>query len=209
LERYAWIIFTSSYGVTFFLQRMQERGISRHSLSDPKICAVGPATARTLKEFDISVALIPRQFVAEGVLQALEQYHGGLQNLSGRRILLARAKEARDVLPDALRAAGAQVDVVSCYQTVKAELDDTAIRKLKAKMPEIVVFTSSSTVRNLIEILGIDIWETMRKESTVAALGPVTAATVESFGKRASILPKENTVASLIDAIRHWAVESG
>jgi uroporphyrinogen III methyltransferase / synthase len=204
LSQYAWVIFTSAYGVTFFLQHLQERGISRQILNDLKICAVGPATARALMDCDLKVSLTPEQYVAEGVLQALERYHGGLQYLAGSRILLPRAKEAREVLPKALTAAGVQIDVVPCYQTVRPELDETIIQTLRTKAPDLIIFTSSSTVRNLIEFLGPETWEMICKDSTVAALGRITASTVESSGKRAAIVPNENTIESLIAAIQQY-----
>jgi uroporphyrinogen III methyltransferase/synthase len=209
LNKYSWIVFTSGYGVTYFSQYLQERKFSRLALHDVKICAVGPATAKTVKACGFEVDLIPSQFVAEGVVRAFETYYGGLHFLAGHRILIPRAKEARDVLPHALVAAGAQVDIVPCYQTVKAEIDEKTIQQLQAKMPDMIVFTSSSTVRNLIEIMGLEAGKNMLMESTVASLGPITAKTVESFGKRADIVPSENTIASLIEAIgRYYSPQS-
>jgi uroporphyrinogen III methyltransferase / synthase len=206
LSQYAWIIFTSAFGVTFFMRHMQERGIDRHFLDNLKICAVGPATAGALKAYDLNVALVPEKYVAEGVIQALERYHGGLQSLAGHRILLPRAREARDVLPNALMAAGVQLDVVPCYQTVRTELDEAIVQEFRTKAPDLIVFTSSSTVRNLIEILGQETWNKMVKDSIVAAIGPITAGTVEAFGKRVDIVPREYAIASLIAAIREYYV---
>lgn len=209
LQEYAWIIFTSSYGVSFFMQRMDELRIARNVRAFPKICAVGTATAGTLQEYGVEATLIPKKFVAEGVLEALEKYHGGLRRLSGQRILLPRAKEARDVLPRSLAAAGAQADVVPCYQTVRAELDEGIIRKVRAQIPDLLVFTSSSAVKNLIGILGEEDGTKILMNATVAALGPITAGTVESYHKSVDIMPKESTMASLIGAIRkHYADRS-
>jgi uroporphyrinogen III methyltransferase/synthase len=201
LPEYAWIIFTSAYGVRFFMQRLSA---SRLNPNMPKMCAVGPATASEIREFGYEAALIPRQFVAEGVLEALGKYHGGLQHLAGRRILLPRAKEARELLPEALTAAGAEVDVVPCYQTVRAEIDQDVLRQLRVKRPDLIIFTSSSTIRNMIDILGREEGKRMLLESPVAVLGPVTGRTAESFGKCAEIVPGENTVAALLEAIRDY-----
>jgi uroporphyrinogen III methyltransferase/synthase len=206
LKEYAWIIFTSAYGVSFFMQRWNRGENPVDTASMPKICAVGPATARAIKEYGFDVELIPEKFVAEGVVAAMERYHGGLQNLAGRRILLPRAKEARDVLPDALAAAGARVDIIPCYETVKAQPGEESIRQLYASKPDLVVFTSSSTIRNFVEILGQEDGIKMLRNSTVAVLGPITGSTAESFGKHPEIVPGENTVASLIEAIgKHYS----
>jgi len=204
LNEYSWIVFTSAYGVSFFLQRMNERGIAVGIQSMPKICAIGPATAKAVSEFGHEVALVPEKFIAEGVVEALGKQSGGLRSLAGCRILLARAKEGRELLPAELQAAGAQVDVVPCYRTVRAELEKGSLEKLSGTRPDLIVFTSSSAVRNMIEILGQEDGKRMLLESTVAVIGPVTGSTVELLGKRAEIVPKENTIASLLEAIRSY-----
>ena len=202
LQEYGWIIFTSAYGVTFFMTRLSERGTRIESM--PKICAIGPATAAAVREFGYEPALMPKRFLAEGVLEALENFHGGLRNLAGCRILLPRAKEARELLPEALTAAGVQVDVVPCYQTVRAEIDKDTIRKLREEKPDLAVFTSSSTIRNLFDILGQEDGKRVLMDSIVAVLGPITGRTAESFGKRAEIIPEQNTVSGLLEAILRY-----
>jgi uroporphyrinogen III methyltransferase / synthase len=209
LEKYSWIIFTSAYGVSFFARRLEELGIPRDGIHKPKICAVGPATARTLKEYGFESALVPEKYVAEGVLQALDKFCGGLRSLAGQHVLLPRALEARDVLPNTLAEAGAQVHVVPCYQNIRAELDEAVIRQISGTVPDLVVFTSSSTVKNLLAILGQECGKKLLLNSTVAVLGPITAKTAESFGKQAEIIPKENTVASLLDAVREYYSSEG
>ncbi len=207
LEKYAWILFTSAYGVSFFMERWKALGIRRDLPDIPKICAVGPATAKAVREYGLGVALIPENFVAEGVIESLDRFHGGLQHLSGRRILLPRAKEARDVLPAALSAAGAQVDVIPCYETVRAGLDETVLGRVRTRKVDLAVFTSSSTVRNLVDMLGPEAGRRMLRDPIVAVLGPVTGSTVAQFGKQAEIVPGQNTVASLILAIRDYFSE--
>jgi len=204
LKEYAWILFTSVHGVAFFMERWIQTGDPARLPVMPKVCAIGPATARALKEHGLEVALVPERYIAEGLIEALRRYYGGLQNLAGCRILFPRALEARDVIPDALISAGAQVDVVPCYETVKADFDEKTIRRLRASKPDLAVFTSSSTVRSLIDLLGQEDGIGMLMNSTVAVLGPVTASTVKSFGKSAEIVPGQNTIASLIDAIRNY-----
>jgi uroporphyrinogen III methyltransferase / synthase len=202
LQEYAWIIFTSAYGVSYFMQRTRDLGIRTSAQEMPNICAIGPATARALQEFGFEAALIPDKFVAEGVIDALEKYCGGLQALAGRRILIPRAKEAREVLPEALAAAGALVDVAPCYQTVRAEPDGDVLSRLKERKPDLAIFASSSAIKNFVDILGQEDGKRTLTESAVAVIGPITFRTAESFGKRPEIIPKENTIASLLEAIR-------
>ena len=203
LEHYSWIIFTSAYGVAFFAQRLNERGIEIPN--GAKICAIGPATARALEECGFEVALVPQNFVAEGIIEELESYYGDLSRLSGKRILLPRALQARDVLPDGLAAAGADMDVVPCYCTVQGEINPDSVRALQQLNPDLMVFTSSSAVRNFVEIAGQDLALRMMRQAAVSVIGPITADTVKSYGKLPEIVPKENTIASLIEAIRDWA----
>jgi uroporphyrinogen III methyltransferase/synthase len=204
LREYTWIIFTSAYGVSFFGKRWIELGMPLTSPSMPKICAIGPATAAALEEFGWKAILIPKQFVAEGVLEALGTYHGGLQALAGHRILLPRAKEAREILPEALSAAGVRVDTIPCYQTVRAKIDEEIAQQVREKNPDLVVFTSSSAIRNLMEILGQESGIKMLMESTSAVLGPITGNTLKSFGKLPDIIPEVNTVAALLQAICNY-----
>jgi uroporphyrinogen III methyltransferase/synthase len=202
LHKYDWIIFTSAHGVDFFMKRLSESGHGNREL--PKICAVGPATAASVKQFGCKTSLLPSQYVAEGVFQALADYYGGNHHLTGLNILLPRAETAREYLPEALAEAGVRVDTVPCYQTVRAKMDPEAMKKLHENRPDLLVFTSSSTINNLMHILGEDAGRKMLMESTVAVIGPVTASTSEAFGKPADIIPTENTIASLLEAIQKY-----
>jgi len=204
INGYAWIIFTSSYGALFFVRRMRECGLAEDLSRLRNVCAVGPATAATLKQCGVEVSLTPGEFVAEGVLRALADRHGGLQGLAGARILFPRAKEARDVLPRELAAAGVEVEIVPCYETVPGKVDPEVLRSIRTHAPDLLVFTSSSTVHNFVNILGNETGTKLLHEATVAALGPITAGTVESFGKKPEILPPENTIPSLLEAIRDF-----
>jgi uroporphyrinogen III methyltransferase/synthase len=162
-----------------------------------------------MKEHGFDATLIPEEYVAEGVIQALDRRCGGIQELAGHRILLPRALEARDVLPNALIDAGALVDVVPCYQTQKNELEESMIKQLHAMTPDLIVFTSSSAVKNLLAILGQEYGKKLFSSSTVAVIGPIVAKTVESFGKTVEIVPNENTVISLLDKIREYFEAQG
>lgn len=204
LENYAWIIFTSSYAVQFFLKRMNERQIPLERWKNSKVCAVGPATASTLTEAGIPVSLVPGEYVAEGVLRSLTEFHGGLEGLAGTRILFPRAQEARDLIPNTLSSAGALVDIVPCYENILPVVDPKLVRSIRQEYFDLVVFTSSSTVRNFAKLFGTKDAKSILERSTVAALGPITADTLASLGKKTAILPKENSVASLLNAIAEY-----
>lgn len=201
IEDYDWIIFSSAYGVLFFLRRMKERGFSTGRLQGRNICAVGPATAAALEEAAVSVSLVPERFVAEGILSALADRSGGPHGLGGRRILLARALEARDVLPRGLADAGAQVDIAPCYENVLPPADPELLTSIRSSPPDLLVFTSSSTVTNFVALLGRKDGERLLAGAAVAVIGPITAAAVKSFGKTPEILPSENTIPALLAAI--------
>lgn len=204
LIHYAWVIFTSAYGVGHFAKRLREIGIQWPACEAPKICAIGPATAAEARNSGFNVDLIPEEYVAEGVVNALAKYHGGLHVLAGRRILLPRAMEAREILPEALIKAGALVDIVPCYRTVRANPDGVLLQQLKEAAPDLMLFTSSSGVRSFVETLGEQEGRSMLGKSVVAVIGPITSNTVATFGKRAEIIPEENTIDSLLEAIRRY-----
>jgi uroporphyrinogen III methyltransferase/synthase len=209
LDQYRWILFTSVHAVHFFHRRMSDLGLARLRSGLRGICAIGPATAARLEEEGFKVGLVPEQFASEGILSALAGAHGGTENLRAVRILLPRAKEGRELLPRELAAAGALVDVVPCYESVPAGLDEATKRQITDCPPDLLVFTSPSNVRNFVNAWGETKGRGVLSSSAVAALGPVTAAAVLPYGKKADILPEANTIASLLDAIRRFYGSSG
>jgi uroporphyrinogen III methyltransferase/synthase len=202
LEQYDLVIFTSSYAVRHFVRRMAELGVPIERAGKLRTCAIGPATAAAAEECGITVSILPQEFVAEGVLEELARRAGGLQGLRGQKILLPRAKDAREILPRKLRDAGAQVDVAPCYETVQAAPDGSIVEEIKSRPPDLLIFTSSSNVTNFAVIAGADDARRILQSATVAVLGPITARTVESYGKRPEILPEQSTIPSLLAAIR-------
>ncbi len=202
--RYRWIVFTSVHAVQFFCRRMADLGLEPLRAGLKGICAIGPATAARLAELGFRVSLVPEEFASEGVLNALARVHGGTGKLRGVRILLPRAREGRDLLPRELRAAGALVDVAPCYESVPTQLDEQTKRQIIGRPPDLLVFTSPSNVRNFVDAWGEIPGREMLSSSTVAALGPVTAAAVLAYGRKADILPEANTVPALLDAIRRF-----
>ncbi len=178
LSQYQWLIVTSANAVEAIAERMQLLEISMAGLGQMKIAAVGSATARALAELGLTVAVTPKEYVAESLVEALGD------QIDGQRVLLARAAVARDVIPAALRARGATVDVVDAYRTVIPEESVTAIRTLfgdEGRVPDAATLTSSSTVTNLLALLqaaGVERPERMRAVS----IGPVTSKTLREHG---------------------------
>ena len=196
IESYSWLIFTSVNGVNFFWQRWEGRNKGRLP-SSLKICAIGPATAYQLMEKGIEVHYTPKEFVAEAILKGFEK-----SMLKGKRILLARAKEARDILPEGLRKMGAQVDVVETYRTVKPKWGSKRLKELLMKgKVDAITFTSSSTVNHFAELLKKEDLQALLKNTTIACIGPITARTAKNWKMRVQIQPKEYTIPALTQAI--------
>src|SRR5689334_14939036 len=119
LYGYDWLIFTSVNGVNYFLRRLEALGHEVSELDELRVLAIGEATSVRLRDAFIHVDVVPEQFKAEGALRALEEYVGGREGLHRLNFLLPRAAVARDTLPDALEDAGARVDTVTAYRTVR------------------------------------------------------------------------------------------
>ena len=144
---YALICVTSPNGAHLLFEALAAAGLDARALAGATIAAIGPGTARALAEHGIAADVVPERFVAEALVESLAAVE-----VEGRRVLVARAAEARDVLPDALRERGAEVDVVALYETVREDPDPAAVEAAQAA--DYVTFTSSSTVRNLLDALG-------------------------------------------------------
>ncbi len=194
LERpYDWVVFTSANGVAALAETLRERHQDLRVLGRAKIAAIGPETARAAERHGLWVDYVPPRYVAESVAEAFPEA------VFGKRLLIPRAKEAREVLPDLWRAAGATVDVVPVYETLP-DLD--GIERLRGRIAEgaldIVTFTASSTVKNLLK--GITA-ESLRS-LTLAAIGPITAATLREAGLEPKVEAEEHTVEGLVTALR-------
>jgi uroporphyrinogen III methyltransferase/synthase len=201
LGRYDWIIFTSVNGVRYFLERLDAAGRDTRALNGARLCAIGPRTAEALAAARLKVDLLPSRYQAEGVLEAFQQ-----EQLSGKRILIPRAEVARDLLPDELRARGAEVIVAVAYRTVRPEGDLAALKEtLRQGRVGVVAFTSSSTVKNYIECFTNVAEARMLTEKTVVAcIGPITAQTAEAMGLTVGIQAAANTVPALAEAIAEY-----
>jgi len=196
LKSYHWIIFTSANGVYYFWQRLREKGKQRFP-STLKVCAIGPATARQLREKKIPVAYMPKEYIAEALLKGFEK-----RPVEGKRILLARAKKARDILPKGLKSMGAKVDVIEVYRTVKPKGGMKKLRQLLAdENIDVITFTSSSTVNHFGELLKREDLKILLKGVAIACIGPVTARTAKGWGMKVQIQPKQYTILGLTQAI--------
>ena len=200
IASYDWLIFTSANGVNFFWQRLEERGKGPRLPSSLKVCAIGPATAYQLKEKGIEVDYTPKEFVAEAILKGFEK-----MVLKGRHILLARARQARDILPKGLRQMGAKVDVVEVYRTVKPKGGSKRLKGLLTKGKiDAITFTSSSTVNHFAELLKKEDLQKLLKDIAIACIGPITARTAKGWRIRVQIQPKQYTIPALTQAIVHY-----
>lgn len=199
LKSYDWLIFTSVNGVHFFWERLKKKGKIRLS-SSIKVCAIGPATANQLKKNKIFVNYMPKEFIAEAILDGF-----GKMSVNGKRILLARAKKARDILPKGLRKMGAEVDVVETYRTVKPKRGLKRLRQLLTDGKiDVITFTSSSTINHFAELLMKEDLKKLLKGIAIACIGPVTAQTAKEWGLKVQIQPKEYTIPGLAKAIAEY-----
>jgi uroporphyrinogen III methyltransferase / synthase len=199
LSSYDWIVFTSANAVERFFERIWAREHDARALAGASVAAVGPATAARCADYGIRPDYVPDDFRAEGLLEGFLER--GLT--AGSRILLPRALEAREVLPDTLRERGAVVDVVSVYRTVPGEPDAGPLEIVAAGKADVITFTSPSTVRNFMAILdrkGI----VLPAATTVASIGPVTSEAARELGLQVGAEARESTVPGLVDAIAEY-----
>jgi uroporphyrinogen III methyltransferase/synthase len=198
LEDYDWLIFTSANGVTFFFERLFAKANDIRDLKGVKICCIGPATAQQVECKGIRVDLVPDKFISEGILKSFS----GI-NLKGKKILIARAAKARDILPEGLKKFGAKVDVVTAYETVSSGKKKKELLTLfKENQVDVITFTSSSTVNNFVNIMGSNF--KLPKGVKIAFIGPVTAATAKKAGFPVDIRQEKYTMEGLVEALLHY-----
>jgi len=202
LATYDWLILTSINGVEALFERMARKRMDLAPLAHLKIAAIGPATRKAIAQHGLPVSVTPKEYVAESVVEALQG------RVKGKRVLLVRAKIARDVIPRELRKAGAQVDVVEAYETVTPKSSGKRLRAViaGARKPHAITFTSSSTVRNFVSLLGLRSARSTLKAAPhdgvrTASIGPVTSATLRELGLPVDIEACEYTIPGLVAAI--------
>ncbi len=203
LKRCDWLMFTSANAVEIFMDRAEALGKLPAPKGDsplPKICTIGPATADKVKSYGYAVDLVPELYQAEGILKDFLDVNGG--RVEGLRILLPRASRARELLPRTLREQGAEVNLIEVYDTVVPEESRTRLtRLLKSQPPDLITFTSSSTVSHF-AILAKET-EDLR-QFRCAVIGPITAATAREHGLTIVVQAKRSSVPDLVRAIEHY-----
>ena len=202
IRNYDWLILTSANGVEAMWERVRKLRLTRRTLNHLQIAAIGPATKKAIVKHGLKVKMVPEEYVAESVVKGLRD------KVNGKRVVLIRAKVARDVIPEELRSAGAQVDVVEAYETVVPEKSRSrlqALMKNAARRPHVVIFTSSSTAKNFAELLGKSKASSLNgellKHVQFASIGPVTSATLRELRMPVAIEAREFTMGGLIRAI--------
>jgi uroporphyrinogen-III synthase len=197
IAKYDWLILTSVNGVEALFARLKKLRIAPAKLAHLQVAAIGPATQREIENGDLKVAVTPDRYVAEAVVEALKG------QTKGKRVLLVRAKVARDVLPTELRKTGAKVDVAEAYETHVPKGSKAKLNRLfsnDTSRPDIVTFTSSSTATNFLSLLEKDHWHGLR-EIWLASIGPVTSDTLRQAGFKPNIEALEYTMEGLALAI--------
>jgi uroporphyrinogen III methyltransferase/synthase len=190
LHSYALVCLTSPNGVRLLFEAMAEQGRDARALANATVAAIGPGTAAALAERGVIADLVPERFVAEALVEAL-----GEIEVRDRPVLVARAAEARDVLPDALRERGALVDVVPLYETLAEDPDPEAVEA--ARSADYVTFTSSSTVRNLLGAVG----DRFPRAARVVSIGPVTSEAAREAGLDVHVEADRHDPSGLVEAL--------
>lgn len=207
IETYDWIVLTSANGVNCFFRRLFHIGRDIRDLKGIGICAVGEKTAEAIKQYGIHVDLIPKQFRAEGLIQAFtDLYNEG--DLKDLRILLPRAEQARELFPERMRELGAHVDVPPIYKSIKPDIHGKRMQRfLRERKITIATFTSAATFHNFCEIMGDDAIDYL-KSTAIAVIGGVTKKAIEEKGLSVQIMPEKSTVNDMVKAIIAWADKS-
>ena len=208
LSGYEWLILTSVNGVEALWQRLRKLRLTRRDLRHLKIAAIGPATKKALESRGLKVDVVPEEYVAESVVRSLRD------QVKEKRLLLVRARVARDVIPRELRAAGAKVEVVEAYETVVPAASRTRLRAVMNNprtAPTIVTFTSSSTVKNFVALVApsrtaksarsLERGQFLPDGIQLASIGPVTSATLRELGLPVHIEARTFTMPGLVRAI--------
>lgn len=191
LASYQWLVFTSPNGAGLFLKALLGSDRDIRALAGLKIAVIGPGTAEALKPFGLKADLMPnKQYVAESLLEALKA-----AGVKGAKVLLARAQEGRDILPQGLIEAGAELTDLSVYKTVKAIWPEPLPGR-----PDLVTFTSSSTVSGLADIVPLE----ERKNYPAASIGPVTTKTAKELGFPVVVEAKKATIDDLVLAVARF-----
>jgi uroporphyrinogen-III synthase len=204
VQQYEWLIVTSANGVRAIRDRSEALRLELSSLAHLKIAAVGATTARALEDAGLVVSVIPREYVAEALIDALGD------ETRNSRVLIVCATAGRDVIPAALRKRGSEVDVVEAYQTIVPQGSVDKIAELFAgKAPDAATFTSSSTVTNFFHLLR-EARCVRQPELMAISIGPITSETLRDFGWEPAAEADPHDIAGLVAAtVRALGQSSG
>jgi uroporphyrinogen-III synthase len=206
IDHYDTLVLTSVNGVEVLFERYNRLGLPIVDMQHLLVVAIGPATARAIQSEGLGVSIVPEKYVAESVIEALRG-----KIFKNSRVLLVRAKVARDVLPDELRKAGASVDVIEAYET---KVPEGAANKLKdlfasrSRKPHMATFTSSSTAANFLSLLGQNARQLLA-EVKLASIGPITSATLRQAGLEPDVEAREYTMEGLVMAVEEFVAGYG
>ncbi|EPR43866.1 uroporphyrin-III C-methyltransferase [Desulfovibrio sp. X2] len=197
LPGYDWLVFTSVNGVEGFWDVLDDMGLDARAIGRAKVAAIGPATATALCSRGVRPDLVPGQYVAESVVEAMLR-----EGMNGKKVLIPRAMVAREVLPDELAKAGAEVTVLPVYETKLADEDPSdLLAALEKGEIHFVTFTSSSTVQNFFTRITPEVFAPYREQVKLVCIGPVTAKTLEKLGFTPDVVAGEYTIPGLVEAL--------
>ena len=200
LSGYDWLVFTSVNGVNFFFNRLFENDKDVRVFQGIQTACIGPATAKRLLEFGLKTDILPESYRAEAVVDAFKN-----ETITGKKILLPRAKEARPVLPVELTKRGAHVEEITAYQTEAIhEGVERLLNQLTTGAIDLITFTSSSTVKNFKALLPEQGFEDILDNVTIASIGPITSDTARSLGFEVHVTAESYTICGLCDAILRY-----
>jgi uroporphyrinogen III methyltransferase / synthase len=197
LDSFGWIVFTSVNGVEAFVERLKHHSLDLRAVPRrAKVAAIGPATAQKVEEVGLKVDITPEEYKAEALIEALNNY-----SLEGKKVLIPRAKVAREVLPEKLRESGAEVVVPPAYESVPSSEGKGQLKKLlQSGEIDCITFTASSTVENFVRAFGKEAgW--LLSSTRVACIGPITAGTCRDHGLSVDVEADEYTIPGLVSAV--------
>ena len=201
LREFDWTILSSTNNVEIVFDRLKAMGLDARAFQGTSILALGPATADALRQRGIAPDLVPQRYVSEGVIEAMKE-----TGVEGSKVLLPRSSAGRELMVTGLAELGANVTQVAAYRPVPAEESRDLLREVLAEGVDIATFTSSSTVKNLVDFLDRDVKRL--KDVRIACIGPITAETAGELGLDVDIVAEKSTVAGLVDALEGFFVES-
>jgi uroporphyrinogen III methyltransferase/synthase len=199
LGEFQYLLVTSANGVRHFMRRLKHLGRDARDLKGLTIGAIGPATAEEFSQWGITVDFVPREYRAEGLLEAL-----GARDVRGKAFLIPRARVARDLVPRVLEERGARVQVVEAYETVTPKLSAEQLTELLTPRPDAVTFTSSSTASNFAKLCPARPLTEILSGITIASIGPITSATLRNLGLTVHVEARESTIPGLVRALENF-----